>query len=91
MPAAAKILAENDVSPGQVAGSGRDGRITKGDALGAVGVPAPEARAGQPAAAPQAPAVAAARDGAGSATWLEGSHRNNACRCRVCARASPSV
>ena len=36
MPSAAKIMAENDVAADQVAGSGRDGRITKGDALGAV-------------------------------------------------------
>ena len=35
-PSAAKILAENNISAGQVAGSGRDGRITKGDALNAV-------------------------------------------------------
>lgn len=34
-PSAAKILAENNMSAGQVAGSGRDGRITKGDALNA--------------------------------------------------------
>jgi len=34
-PSAAKILAENNISAGQVAGSGRDGRITKGEALGA--------------------------------------------------------
>jgi len=34
-PSAAKILAENNLSAGQVAGSGRDGRITKGDALNA--------------------------------------------------------
>jgi len=32
-PSAAKILAENNLNAGQVAGSGRDGRITKGDAL----------------------------------------------------------
>lgn len=32
-PSAAKILAEKGVDAGQVAGSGRDGRITKGDAL----------------------------------------------------------
>jgi len=36
-PSAAKILAENNLSAGQVAGSGRDGRITKGDALNAAG------------------------------------------------------
>jgi 2-oxoglutarate dehydrogenase E2 component (dihydrolipoamide succinyltransferase) len=34
-PSAAKILAENNINAGQVAGSGRDGRITKGDALSA--------------------------------------------------------
>jgi len=34
-PSAAKILAENNMSAAQVAGSGRDGRITKGDALNA--------------------------------------------------------
>ncbi|QWE25583.1 2-oxoglutarate dehydrogenase complex dihydrolipoyllysine-residue succinyltransferase [Polynucleobacter sp. AP-Elch-400A-B2] len=35
-PSAAKILAENNMTAGQVAGSGRDGRVTKGDALNAV-------------------------------------------------------
>ncbi len=35
-PSAAKLMAENNVSAGQVAGSGRDGRITKGDVLSAV-------------------------------------------------------
>jgi len=40
-PAAAKILAEKNVSSDQVSGSGRDGRITKGDALAATqGAPA---------------------------------------------------
>jgi len=34
-PSAAKILAENNLSAAQVAGSGRDARITKGDALNA--------------------------------------------------------
>jgi 2-oxoglutarate dehydrogenase E2 component (dihydrolipoamide succinyltransferase) len=34
-PSAAKILAEKGVDASQVAGSGRDGRITKGDALNA--------------------------------------------------------
>jgi len=36
MPAAAKILAENKLSATQVSGSGKDGRVTKGDALVAV-------------------------------------------------------
>ena len=36
MPAAAKLLAENNLSASQVQGSGRDGRVTKGDVLSAV-------------------------------------------------------
>ena len=36
MPAATKILAENNMSAGAVDGTGKDGRITKGDALAAV-------------------------------------------------------
>lgn len=39
-PAAAKILAEKGVAASNVSGSGRDGRITKGDALGASVTPA---------------------------------------------------
>ncbi|HEY0586977.1 MAG TPA: biotin/lipoyl-containing protein, partial [Pseudoduganella sp.] len=35
MPSAAKLMAEADLSAGQVAGTGKDGRITKGDVLGA--------------------------------------------------------
>jgi 2-oxoglutarate dehydrogenase E2 component (dihydrolipoamide succinyltransferase) len=34
-PAAAKILAEKGIGPSSVSGTGRDGRITKGDALSA--------------------------------------------------------
>ena len=36
MPAAAKLLAENNLSAASVAGSGKDGRVTKGDALSAI-------------------------------------------------------
>jgi len=36
MPAAAKILADNNLSVGQVEGSGKDGRVTKGDVLNAL-------------------------------------------------------
>jgi len=36
MPAAAKILSEANIPASAVAGSGKDGRVTKGDALGAV-------------------------------------------------------
>lgn len=49
MPAAAKIISENQLSPSQIPGSGRDGRITKGDALSAVeGKTAPSKPAAQP-------------------------------------------
>jgi 2-oxoglutarate dehydrogenase E2 component (dihydrolipoamide succinyltransferase) len=57
-PAAAKILAEKGVSASAVAGSGRDGRITKGDALGAsASVPTPTAAAAKaaPLANPSVP------------------------------------
>lgn len=36
MPAAAKMMAEAGLSASQVSGSGRDGRITKGDVIGAM-------------------------------------------------------
>ena len=62
MPAAAKLMAEHDLSVGSVQGTGRDGRVTKGDVLGAlesgVAKPAP-ADAASPAPAPS-PAVAKA-------------------------------
>jgi len=54
MPAAAKMLAEAGMSATQVAGSGKDGRVTKGDVIAAV------ATGARPAAAPAAaPAPAA--------------------------------
>ncbi len=52
-PAASKILADKGVSAEGVAGTGRDGRITKGDALGASA--APVAAPAKAAAAPAAP------------------------------------
>jgi 2-oxoglutarate dehydrogenase E2 component (dihydrolipoamide succinyltransferase) len=36
MPAAAKLMADNNLATGSVPGTGRDGRVTKGDVLGAV-------------------------------------------------------
>jgi len=36
MPAAAKLMADNNLAAGSVAGSGKDGRVTKGDVLSAV-------------------------------------------------------
>ncbi|KQP35594.1 2-oxoglutarate dehydrogenase complex dihydrolipoyllysine-residue succinyltransferase [Pseudorhodoferax sp. Leaf274] len=49
MPAAAKLLAENNLPASAVAGTGKDGRVTKGDVLGAVA-----AGAAKPAPAPVA-------------------------------------
>jgi 2-oxoglutarate dehydrogenase E2 component (dihydrolipoamide succinyltransferase) len=46
-PAAAKLLAEKNMSATDVAGTGRDGRVTKGDALTAT--PAPTAKTAAPA------------------------------------------
>jgi 2-oxoglutarate dehydrogenase E2 component (dihydrolipoamide succinyltransferase) len=39
MPAAAKLMADNNMAAGSVAGSGKDGRVTKGDVLSAVANP----------------------------------------------------
>ena len=39
MPAAAKLMADNSLAAGSVAGSGKDGRVTKGDVLAAVAAP----------------------------------------------------
>ena len=52
-PAAAKILKENDIAPATVEGSGRDGRITKEDALRAV-----DAKEAAPVSKPAEPAKA---------------------------------
>ena len=49
MPAAAKLMADNQLAPGAVAGSGKDGRVLKGDVLAAVA--APKAAAPAPVAA----------------------------------------
>ena len=48
MPAAAKLMADNGLAAGSVAGSGKDGRVTKGDVLSAV------AGGAKPAATPVA-------------------------------------
>ncbi len=54
MPAAAKMMADQGIAAAQVTGTGRDGRITKGDVIAAAEGGAP--RAAAPAAAP-APAA----------------------------------
>lgn len=60
MPAAAKLLADNNLKTSDVAGSGKDGRVTKGDVLGAVASGAkPAAVVAAPAAKPALPQVAA--------------------------------
>ncbi len=43
MPAAAKLMADNQLAPGSVPGTGKDGRVTKGDVLQALQTPAPAA------------------------------------------------
>jgi 2-oxoglutarate dehydrogenase E2 component (dihydrolipoamide succinyltransferase) len=68
MPAAAKLMADNKLPPGSVPGSGRDGRVTKGDVLSALApssapksapAPATAAPAAAPAARQALPSVAA--------------------------------
>ncbi|WP_426163163.1 2-oxoglutarate dehydrogenase complex dihydrolipoyllysine-residue succinyltransferase [Pseudoduganella sp. R-34] len=54
MPAAAKILSEAGIAASDVAGSGKDGRVTKGDALAAAAAPKPAAPAPLAPAAPKA-------------------------------------
>jgi 2-oxoglutarate dehydrogenase E2 component (dihydrolipoamide succinyltransferase) len=39
MPAAGKLMADNNLAAGSVAGTGKDGRVTKGDVLAAVANP----------------------------------------------------
>ncbi|MCT9072544.1 2-oxoglutarate dehydrogenase complex dihydrolipoyllysine-residue succinyltransferase [Cupriavidus gilardii] len=61
MPSAAKLMAEQGLSAGQVAGTGKDGRITKGDVLAAGSAPAAKA-APAPAAKPALQQVSAPVD-----------------------------
>lgn len=65
-PAARKILADKNVNPDQVQGTGKGGRITKSDALAAAAPAAPAAAA--PAAAPAAAKLAAPAVAAGART-----------------------
>jgi 2-oxoglutarate dehydrogenase E2 component (dihydrolipoamide succinyltransferase) len=59
MPAAAKLMADNQLAPGSVGGTGKDGRVTKGDVLGAIAAGTPARPAAIPATAPAAPAPVA--------------------------------
>jgi 2-oxoglutarate dehydrogenase E2 component (dihydrolipoamide succinyltransferase) len=51
MPSAAKMMAEKNISADQISGTGKDGRITKGDVIDKANAPA--APAAKPAPAPQ--------------------------------------
>ena len=58
MPSAQRVIEENKLDAGSIAGSGKDGRITKGDALKAASAPAAAPSAPAPSApAPSAPAA----------------------------------
>ena len=52
MPAAAKLMADNHLAAGSVAGTGKDGRVTKGDVLSAVAGGGAAAPAAIPTGAP---------------------------------------
>ncbi len=58
MPAAAKIIRENDLDASKIAGSGKDGRILKADAAQALSDGSPK-KSAAPAAAPTPPSVSA--------------------------------
>jgi 2-oxoglutarate dehydrogenase E2 component (dihydrolipoamide succinyltransferase) len=61
MPAAAKLMADNQLAAGSVTGSGKDGRVTKGDVLAAVaGGATASVAAPKVVAAPTMPVKAAA-------------------------------
>ena len=66
-PAADKALAESGVDPATISGTGKDGRITKGDVAAATAAPRPAPATPAPAAAPlpaaTAPAPVAASGG----------------------------
>ncbi|NPT59505.1 2-oxoglutarate dehydrogenase complex dihydrolipoyllysine-residue succinyltransferase [Paraburkholderia elongata] len=74
-PAAGKLMAEKGLGAGDVAGTGRDGRITKGDVLTAgQAAPAPVAKAAPaPAAAPKAakPSLPDVKAPASADQWLK--------------------
>ncbi|CAM8654327.1 AceF Pyruvate/2-oxoglutarate dehydrogenase complex, dihydrolipoamide acyltransferase (E2) component, and related enzymes [Oxalobacteraceae bacterium] len=57
MPAAAKMLSENNLSADAVSGTGKDGRVTKGDVINALSQPKPASSSVPAAAAPAARAA----------------------------------
>jgi len=91
MPAAAKLMADNTLASGSVPGTGKDGRVTKGDVLAAVAVGAKPALA--PVAAPTGgpktllPSVAAAA----AATNVDGRPEQRVPMSRLRARVAERV
>ena len=61
-PAVRKLVDENGLNPADIAVTGRDGRITKGDVVRHLESDGSEKPVAPPAAAPSAPAFIAARD-----------------------------
>ena len=64
MPSAAKMMADNDLAAGSVPGTGKDGRVTKGDVLvatatAAAAAAAPSAATSAPVSAPKSVAASA--------------------------------
>jgi 2-oxoglutarate dehydrogenase E2 component (dihydrolipoamide succinyltransferase) len=55
MPAARKIAADHGIDTASLSGSGKDGRVTKGDVLAAIAAPAPAAPAPAAPVKPAAP------------------------------------
>lgn len=55
MPSAQRIIAENSLNVGSISGTGKDGRITKGDALKAKSAPGSAAPVAQTSSVPSAP------------------------------------
>ena len=72
-PAAGKLMAEKGLGAGDVPGTGRDGRITKGDVLTAGAPAAKAAPAPAPAAAPKAakPSLPDVKAPASADAWLK--------------------
>ncbi|AOJ10421.1 2-oxoglutarate dehydrogenase complex dihydrolipoyllysine-residue succinyltransferase [Burkholderia mayonis] len=68
-PSAAKLMAEKGLAAGDVAGSGRDGRITKGDVLSTGSAPKAAPAAAQALAAAK-PALPEVKVPASATTWL---------------------
>ena len=73
-PAAAKLIAENNIAVDQVAGSGKRGQVLKGDVLDAIAAGSPRSRASRcsgpplraaPRAAEPRPTTRRARSGCG--------------------------